>query len=225
MADRILIIGQSGQGKSTSVRTLPAEETFVFRCVKKPLPFKGWKTKYKLKEPGQDGNMKDVVKAEEIIKYMDAVNNMPNIKYLIIDDVQYIMAFDFMDRAKEKGFEKFTTMAKNMFDVIMKPDHLREDLMVFFLAHSEDVNGNGYTITKMKTIGKMLDEKITLEGLFTVVLQAQAVVKGKDEMEYNFITQTDGTTTVKSPMGMFESKYIPNDLKLVADKINEYNNG
>ena len=225
MADKTLVIAGSGGGKSTSLRNLDPKSTAVIRVVKKPLPFRGWKKGYTLYDKTtKKGNLFDATKWEFVLLIMDTINvNMPEIKTLVIDDAQYIMSMEYMDRAKERGFDKFTEMADHFLKIIKKPDSMRDDLHVVFLSHSEDVSANGFTKTKMKTIGKMLDDKITLEGLFTVVLQAQARVVGKDQMEYNFITISDGTTTVKSPMGMFPEKYIDNDLKYVLDCIDKYN--
>ena len=111
-----------------------------------------------------------------------------------------------------------------MFEVIRTADELRDDITVIFLTHTEDVSANGFTLTKMKTIGKMLDDKVTLEGMFTVVLMADTLKKG-DDLEHVFVTQSDGTNTIKSPMGMFESKEVPNDMQMVLDKIKQYNEG
>ena len=124
---------------------------------------------------------------------------------------------------KTCGFtvDKFTEIAQNMFNVLKAPDKTRADLTTIFLSHSEDVQANGYTKTKMKTIGNMLDNKITIEGLFTVVLLAYPVKEDK-KMKYLFVTQSNGTNTCKAPQGMFDDITIENDLAMVLDKIKKY---
>jgi len=120
--------------------------------------------------------------------------------------------------------DKFTEIAQNMFNILKAPDKTREDLTTVFLCHSEDISANGFLKTKMKTIGKMLDDKITIEGLFTVVLLAYAYRNDK-EMEYVFVTQSNGTTTAKSPLDMFDNIKVPNDLAVVLDTIRKYYEG
>lgn len=222
MAHKILVLGESGSGKTTATRNLKPEETYFINCIGKPLPFKGWKKNYK---EGKGGNLFKSTNHDEIIKCMMAISDQrSDIKTIVIDDAQYVMSFEFMARAKERGFDKFTEIAQHMFEIFITPDRIREDLTVIFLCHSEDVSANGYTRTKIKTIGKMLDDKITLEGLFTVVLLA-GNYKEESGMKYVFLTNSDGTTTAKSPQGMFEKLSIDNDLALVLDKIKEYEEG
>ena len=219
MGSKVLVIGESGSGKSTATRTLDAATTFYINVIGKPLPFKGWKAKYKNKENYISCNNHD-----DIIKTMKYVSEkLPKIKTIVVDDAQYIMSYEFMNRATERGFDKFTEIAQHMFNVVKAPDTLREDLTTIFLSHSEDISGNGVTKTKIKTIGKMLDDKICLEGLFTIVLLAYPHKENK-EMKYVFVTQSNGTTTAKSPMGMFDIT-IDNDLQFVLDNIKKYNEG
>ena len=225
MGQKMMIIGDSGSGKSTSTRNLDEKSTFYINVIGKPLPFKGWKAKYKALDEQKKGNLYATHKADAIVSVIKWVDkNRPEIKTIIIDDAQYIMSFEFMERAKEKGFDKFVEIGRHMFDVLTAPDDTRDDLTTVFLSHSEDVSANGFQKTKMKTIGKMLDDKITVEGLFTIVFVAYAQKKDK-VMEYVFVTQSNGTTTAKSPMGMFEELTIPNDLKDVLKVVKEYNEG
>jgi len=220
MGNKILVLGESGSGKSTSTQHLDHKSTFYINAIGKSLPFKGWKAKYV-----EGKNMVSTYNADEIVKCVKGVSEkMPEIKTIIVDDAQYIMSYEFMARAKERGFDKFTEIAQNMFNVLKSPDKTRADLTTIFLCHSEDVSANGYTKTKMKTIGKMLDDKITIEGLFTIVLIAYPIMENKIP-KYKFVTQSNGTTTAKTPMGMFKDVVIENDLGMVLNTIKEYEEG
>lgn len=225
MSEKILIIGESGSGKSRSTYSLNPKDTFYINVIGKSLPFKGWRSSYTLfdRETG-NGNMVSIYEADKVLNAMKYVSDKrPEIKVLIIDDAQYIMAYEFMERAKEKGFDKFVEIGQNMFNILKLGDNLRADLMVVFLFHSDDISANGYTKTKVKTIGKMLDEKITVEGMFTVVLQAMCYKDTDKTIKYCFVTQNNGTTTVKTPEGMFSSPLIENDLAAVIKRYKEYN--
>jgi hypothetical protein len=226
MGNKILVIGDSGQGKSTSCRTLDPASTFYINVIGKPLPFAQWKKLYTRYEPNKGGNLLVSHDAEQVCNAIKHINaKMPHIKVIVIDDAQYVMSYEFMERSLEKGFEKFTEIGKHMFDVLVAPDATRDDLTTVFLSHSEDVNANGFVKTKMKTIGKMLDDKITVEGLFSVVLVSYAYKKQDKSMEYCFVTQSNGTTTAKSPMGMFKDITIPNDMNFVLTEMNKYYGG
>ena len=224
MSEIIAIVGQTGTGKSTSVETLDPKETVIIGMTNKPLPFRGWKKNY---VSGSGGNYLITTDSEKIVQTLQFVNDKrPEVKQVVIDDFQYLMSSEFMTRSGEQGWQKFTDIAKHAWNVITKARDLREDLKVFFLCHDEIITENFAPKRKIKTIGKMLDEKVTLEGLFTVVLFTD-VQKNKENntLEYTFITQNDGTTTGKSPRGMFEDLNIPNDLKEVIKKINAYYEG
>jgi len=227
MAQSVLVIADSGSGKSTAIRDLDPKETFIVNIANKPLPFKGWKKDYTMiSKDNQKGNMTPVSSAPGIIKAMMHVNDkMPHIKNLVIDDWQYMSSFEYFDRANEKGYDKFTQIAANLAQVAKLPKDMRDDLYIFFLTHSEestDVNGNRRV--KAKTIGKMIDNTLTLEGLFSIVLFGK-VVKGEDDkLNYVFETANNGENTCKSPDGMFENVRISNSLKLVKNAIIEYEN-
>lgn len=219
-----LIVGDTGSGKSTAIEALPPEQTFIIMAGKSELPFKGWRKKYKYctkTNPG--GNLIKENETETILKLMDRISvNRPEIKYLVLDDSQYTVAFEFLRKAKEVGYGKFTDMALNMVKIATKPESLRDDLIVFLLHHVEKVyDGNGNEKLKAKTLGKLIDDKITYEGLFSIVLYCTKK-ETKSGIEHVFITNGDMNSTVKSPRGMFEEKEIPNDLLLVAQKIKEY---
>lgn len=214
MATTILIIGEPGTGKSTALRTLAPEETFLINVLGKPLPFRGWKKKYVKAEEGK-GNLFQSDSSMHIIKALKYINEKrPDIKTIIIDDFQYIMGNEFMRRASEKGWEKFTEIAQSAWKVVLEAQFCRNDLNIFFLSHSET---DQFGKTKCKTIGKMLDEKISLEGMFTIILSSVVV----DE-HYYFQTKNDGAIIAKTPMDMFSEKYIDNDLFVINNAINEY---
>jgi hypothetical protein len=224
MAHSILVIADSGTGKSTAIRTLDSKETFIINIANKPLPFKGWKNDYNLiSKENPKGNMTSASSAPGIIKAMQHVNDkMLHIKTLVIDDWQYMSSFEYFDRSHEKGYDKFTQIAANLAQVAKMPKDMREDLTIFFLTHSEEsLDGNGNRKVKAKTIGKMIDNTLTLEGLFSIVLFGR-VKKTDDGLEYGFDTQNNGENTCKSPMGMFDEPFIDNDLQLVKDCIVEY---
>lgn len=227
MAQSILVIAESGAGKSTSIENLDPKETFIINVANKPLPFKGWRKKYTIwSKDNPGGNMYDKASAQNIeacIKYVN--DKRPEIKSLIIDDFQYMSSFEFFDRSDEKGYEKFTQIGAHLARVARMPKDMREDLMVFFLTHAEEATDmEGKRKFKAKTIGKMVDEKLTLEGLFSIVLFGK-VKKNKDgEIRYVFETQNNGENTCKSPKGMFDTFEIVNDLQFVRESIINYEN-
>jgi len=219
MANLVGIMGESGSGKSTSIRSLDPKETFVINVEGKSLPFRGWKKKYSLiSKDNPEGNMFSTDRVDTMLKILKQINTtLKHVKTIVIDDAQYVMSNEFMRRASEKGYEKFTEIGKNFYDILDFCKGLRSDLNVFILTHTETTDSG---LTKFKTIGKMLDDKVTLEGKFTIVLKT-SVVDGK----YTFQTQTNGNDRVKSPMGMFDQQFIDNDLQLVIDAIKEYEEG
>lgn len=230
MARTILTIGESGSGKTTALRTLNPKESFLINSAGKDLPWQGWKKDwFPYDKASKTGNMLSLnsydwkLRTNHTIGMLGSISNMENVKVAVIDDVQYLMSYEFMERAKEQGWQKFTDIGQNMFNIIKAAERLRDDQTVIFLCHSTDEYYDGGRRTKIKTIGKMLDEKITVEGMFTIVLLAVAE-DTNEGIKYQFITKNDGTTTAKSPEGMFPMK-IPNDFKYVLDRIEEYNNG
>lgn len=227
MAHGVLIIAESGAGKSTSIETLDPKETFIINVANKPLPFKGWKKKYTIwSKENPSGNMYDKATPENIeacIKYVS--EKRPEIKNIIIDDFQYMSSFEFFDKANEKGYEKFTQIGAHLARIARMPKDMRDDLLIFFLTHAEEATDmEGKRKYKAKTIGKMVDEKLTLEGLFSIVLFGKAKKDKDGNIRYVFETQTNGENTCKSPKGMFPTFEVANDLKLVVDAIKDYEN-
>ena len=223
MSEIIAVVGQTGTGKSTSIESLNPKETVIINVIGKPLPFRGWKQKYvpMTKEGGNFYVNTDSAKIVTVLKMVS--DSRPEVKTIVIDDFQYLMSSEFMNRSTEQGWHKFTDIGRHAWDVIQSAKSLREDLKVFILSHDEVMPDTYPPKRKIKTIGKMLDEKVTLEGLFTVVLFTD-VSKDQDKggLQYKFITQNDGTTTSKSPKGMFSEITIPNDLALVIKAIDSY---
>lgn len=225
MANKALVFGESKTGKSTAIRNLDPSTTFIINISDKAPPFKGWK-KYYIPFSSKDltGNMVSVSRIDHILSVMEIVDKkLPNIKTLILEDFQYMSGFEFMARIKERGYEKFNDIAANINMVAgIKPKEMREDLIIFYLNHEEDKSDEkGVTKIKAKTCGQLIDKLITFEGLFTTVLRSNKR-KGEKGIEYFFETQTDGVTTAGTPMGMFDSAEIPNDLEIVRKAILSY---
>lgn len=226
MAEKIFILGNSGTGKSTSLRNLNPEETFIIQCLNKKLPFKGWKSKYKnLTKEEPNGNKtfsKDYTTITKQLKYISEKRN--EIKTVILDDSSYLLTEDFMSRITQKAsgnsaFEKYNIIANNFYTLLNLIDELREDLVIVFIAHTQtDDDGTRH----FKTVGKLLDNMIVLEGLVTIILES--TIK---EKHYMFQTnKKDGNEPCKSPMGMFEEDelFIENDLQIVIEKIRNFDN-
>ena len=195
----ILILGESGTGKTTSLRNFKEGEIALVNVTGKALPFRG---NFEM--------LKNTTDASKILRFMRETKA----KRIIIDDCQYIMSFQYMRRIKENGWDKFNELQSDFFNIIDAVPSLPDDVIVYFLSHLETKDDGRQ---KIKTIGKMLDEKITIEGMFTTVLKTH-VSDGK----YYFLTQNSGSDTVKSPLGMFGDFAIDNDLKYVDEKIRNY---
>ena len=209
MSIATIILGESGTGKSASMRNLDPEKTLLIQSVRKTLPFRGraWS---KLSKENPTGCVFVSDNSETIIKAMSRTKR----KVIVIDDFQYVLANEFMRRSDEKGFEKFTDIGRHAWDILTAATKLPDDTRVYILSHIQtDEAGR----SRIKTIGKLLDEKITIEGMVTIVLRT--VVDGDN---YQFATRNSGNDTTKSPMGMFESDRIPNDISAVDDAITSY---
>lgn len=204
MAEKTLIMGESGTGKSTSIRNCDPQTTVVVNPVGKPLPFKGSR-KFE--------TLNGVTDADEICNFMRNAA-LKGAKIIIVDDFQYVLSVPYMNRIKENGWDKWNDFGENYFKIIDVCNELPEDVCVYYLTHCETLE-NGMTTVKL--IGKLLREKITIEGLFTIVLKT-----GVSEGNYYFFTQNSGKDTVKSPLGMFDSYAVENDLAYVDAKIRNY---
>ena len=209
MAQKLLIVGESGSGKTCSIRNCDPATTAIVSPEKESLPFGKKAQKY----PGKFDMLCNETDSKKITKFMkDEVANGK--KLIIVDDFQYILAIPYMNRIKETGWDKYNDFGANYFDIIEVCKELPDDVVVAYMSHGETLDTGLFTV---KLIGKLLREKITIEGLFTVVLRT-----GVNEAKYYFYTQNSGKDTTKSPLGMFPAYAIDNDLEYVADKIRNY---
>lgn len=240
MSNAIMVLAPTGGGKSTGlghfkkeelksdvdIEGLNPKETLLINIKDKPLPFRGWRKDYSpinLDTPPTTANYLASTDPALIIKTMGYFSdNRLDIHNIVIDDFQYLMAEEFMFNALKTGYDKYSKMAKNAYDVLNKGIKLRPDITFIVLSHSEETKDSH----KMKTLGKMLDEKVTPEGLFTVLLYGKTMAIGENKKARKvFVTNNDGDFPAKSPVGMFEELYIPNDLGLVVRTVNQYYNG
>lgn len=213
MSKVICIMGESGSGKTTSLRTLNPDETFYVDCDKKGLSWRGWREQYS-REKGNYYKCSDPVKISEVLKTISA--EKADIKFVVIDTLNSIMADDEMRRAKEKGYDKWVDLAACVWDLVTKANTYREDMTVILLAHTQtERDESGYSFTRIKTNGKKLD-KLCLESRLNCILLAK-VVDGK----YVFETHSNNSTT-KTPMGAFEEDVIDNDIQIVLKAMNEF---
>lgn len=197
----VLILGNSGTGKSASLRNLADESYGLVNPAKKPLPFK---------------SQKKALNSDDYKKIYEVLGRATS-KIIVIDDAQYLMANEFMRRAFDKGYDKYTEIGKAFWDLIQYvTNSMPVDKTVYFMGHTEVDN---YGNVKFKTIGRMLDEKITVEGMFSIVLKT---VVQRDPRKYFFSTMNDGMDTVKTPIGMFADSLIDNDLAIVDQAIREF---
>ncbi len=196
MAEVVLILGYSGSGKSTSLRNFSPEEVGVFNVANKRLPFQN--------------NLRTLATHDysEIARVLKANRK----KRYVIDDSQYLMAFELFNKAKETGYKKFTDMAVDFYNLIKVAKSLDDETIVYFLHHLEKTEAGDL---KIKTVGRMLDEKLVIEGLFSIVLGATQINK-----RYQFMT--NGQEPFKTPLGMFQEQFIDNDLKMVDRTIREF---
>lgn len=200
MAVLVMVYGHSGSGKSASLRNFDPEQVAVINVLGKPLPFRSNMKTYITNDYGK----------------IDAAIHITKRKSIVIDDATYLMTGEFMRNAKVAGYQKFTDMAANFNTLLMRAKELPDDVVVYFFGHSERDGDGG---EKFKTIGKLLDEKVCVEGYFTIVLKT-VVQDGR----YLFSTRNDGMDTVKTPLGMFNDALIENDLAAVDKTIREYYN-
>lgn len=197
----VFVLGKSGSGKSASLRNFDPAEVGILNVASKPLPFRSGRKFRIINNAGYTTIVKALRKA--------------TLKTYVIDDSQYLMAFDSFARAGQKGYDKFTDMAVNFYNLLQLIINDTSSDTIVYLLHHTDTDDSGDV--KAKTIGKMLDQQLTVEGLFSIVLMTK-IVDGK----YCFATRSDGHDPVKTPMEMFDEELIDNDLKAVDTAIREY---
>jgi energy-coupling factor transporter ATP-binding protein EcfA2 len=223
MASKLIgIVGPTGTGKSTSIKHLNPKETYIINVAKKELPFKGAEKLYN----AENKNYKEVDDANEITRLLKTISEKaPHIKNIIIEDSNYIMGFTVVSKATEVGYTKFSILAKDMVELFREARKLRDDLKVFYFTHPETIEDGGEIIGyKIKTAGKMIDNQVVLEGLFTVCLYTHVEEAKDGTINYSFLTNRFRKYPSKSPDGMFAEIKIPNNLQTVVDAINEYYN-
>lgn len=221
-----MILGKSGSGKSSSIRTLNPDETVIFNVLKKRLPFKGSAKLYNKEK----ANLFQIDNYADIKNYLKQIDEKAaKVKNIIIDDVIYLMRKEFFATAKQVGFGKFTTIAANFQSLISTAENLREDLNIFFIFHSEDVVSDNAIVTyKPATVGKLIEQQYNPVEIVPMVLYASIKYDENKKPIYGFYTHRclEGSIEIpsKSPDGMFDEDFIPNDLNYVVAKINEYYN-
>lgn len=211
MAIPVLIMGQSGSGKTFSLKNFKKDEIGVISVEKGRLPFKSDLKVVRVPKYENSAEINTYAQANSAkYSWIMGVISKANTKSIAIDDSQYLMANEMFDRSGEKGYDKFTDIAKNFRNLIHFINDLEQDDKIVYFLHHTEIGADGRE--KCKTIGKMLDEKLCVEGCFDIVIHCQ---------DHEFYTQGDKISTAKTPEGMFEPR-IPNDLKYVDEKIREY---
>ena len=223
MASKLIgIVGATGTGKSTSIKHLNSKETYIINVAKKELPFKGSEKLYN----NELKNYKEIDDANEITRLLKNISEKaPHIKNIIIEDSNYIMGFAIVSKATEVGYTKFSIMARDIVELFREARKLRDDLKVFYFTHPETIEDGGEIIGyKIKTAGKLIDNQIVLEGLFTVCLYTNVEDNKDGSVTYSLLTNRYRKYPAKSPDGMFADTKITNNLQTVVDTIDEYYN-
>lgn len=224
MANICMILGKSGTGKSTSIKTLNPKETVVLNVLRKRLPFKGSSSLYN----PESKNLFNVDEYSQIINMLNGIDKgAPHVKNVIIEDMTYVMRKEYFKRAKEAGYNKYTELAQHFQQIISTCESMRDNINVFFILHSEDVQSDKVNVGyKVSTIGALIDNQYNPVEVVPMVLYAAIKYDDKGNAHYGFYTHRcmEGTVEIpaKSPDGMFEQDYIDNDLQAVVNAMNEY---
>ena len=226
MANNVIILGKSGSGKSSSIKTLNPKETVIINVLRKKLPFKGSQSLYN----ADNKNLFNVDDYTQVVSLLQNIDkSAPHVKNVILDDVIYIMRKEYFRRAKETGYGKYTELAQHFQQMIQTCEMMREDINVFFILHSEDIQSDKITTGyKVSTIGSLIDNQYNPVEVVPMVLYSAVKYDDKGNASYGFYTHRtmEGTVEIpaKSPAEMFEEDFIPNDLGYVVKKMNEYYN-
>lgn len=224
MANIVMIMGASGKGKSTSIKTLDPKETVIINVLQKRLPFKGSKTVYN-KENKNLFNLDDYT---QIVSYINSINERATyVKNIVIDDMTYLMRKEYFKTAKQTGFGKYTDMAAHFQNVISVAENCRDDLNIFIMMHCEEVMSDNTIVGyKPSTVGKLIDNSYNPVEVVPILLFADIKYDDKGNATYGFYTHRcmNGSTEIpaKSPADMFDEDFIPNDLGLVVKIMEEY---
>lgn len=222
MAKTILICGKTGTGKTSAIRTLEPKETVILRVINRTLPFK-----FAGKYGKEQKNLFSTPTYDDVLKGLSWANKQPDVKNIVITDATYIIRQEYFKRANQAGYQKYTEFAMHMQQILKAIQELRDDIKVFMEYHVESVmTDSGAVEYKPSTVGKLLDSQYNILENVDIVLFASPVYEDKN-ITYGFITnrtidRTGAEIPAKSPMGMFEEEFIPNDLNLVSQKIDEY---
>ena len=230
MSNLITLCGLSNSGKSTSLKYLTPETTFIISCTNKQLQIPGFRKKYpKISTEGGKlvGNWYISSNYTQIEKVLELVSKTRSeIKTIIIDDANYLLSAETFTNALIKGYDKFSVMAKNYYDLLQFCQSLRDNLTVVFISHLENYGTEIDPLYRMWTTGKMLTTQINLDGLFSYIIYAERYIdEVSGEVKYRFKTRTDGNDTCRSVAGCFKDKYIEPNMKYVIDTIEKFENG
>lgn len=230
MSNLIGLAGESNAGKSTSFKYLEPESTFIISCTNKQLQIPGFRKKYpkmNIVDGKLIGNWYISNKYDQIEKVLQLISTKrPEIKAVIIDDMNYLLSAETFNTALQKGYEKFSVLAKNYYDLLQYCQSLRDDLTIVCVSHIENYGTDIEAQWRLWTTGRMLTSQINLDGLFSYIIYAERYKdEATDEIKYRFKTRTDGNDTCRSVEGCFPDKYIEPNLKLVLDTINKFENG
>lgn len=223
MANVVMLLGKSGTGKSTSIKTLNPEETVIINVLGKKLPFKGSGALYNTEKK----NLFRIEDYQQMINLLQACDKQPHVKNIILDDFIYVMRKEYFKRAKEAGYAKYTELAQHFQQIISTCEAMREDINVFMILHSEDVQSEKTTVGyKVSTIGQLLDSQYNPIEVVPMVLYSSIKFDEKGNPTYGFYTHAtmEGTIQIpaKTPDEMFKEDFIPNDLGMIVKAMNEY---
>lgn len=230
MSSIICLAGLSNTGKSTSIKYLDPQSTFIISCTNKQLQIPGFRKKYPkvtINEGKLEGNWFVSNDYNKINTIMTSVSKFrPEITTIVVDDANYLLSNEIFQNVSTKGYDKFAIMAKNYYDLIQTCQNLRDDLNVVFITHVENYGTEMDPLYRMWTSGKMLTNQINLDGLFSYIIYSERITDDvSGDIIYRFKTRTDGNDTCRTVQGCFEDKYIEPNLKLVVDTINNFEFG